>query len=83
MLTAYNVPDYGGPGQHLYIASSRGNKDKQSEEYLGRDFVRPRVLIESEIALYHLVRRPDGTYYLNWLTEIANKGIPEWIFLKL
>jgi hypothetical protein len=29
VLTAYNIPNWKGiPGNHLYIASSKGNKDK-------------------------------------------------------
>jgi len=51
--------------------------------YLGRDFVRPRVLIETDITLYHAKRKPDGRLVMVWLVEICNKGIPEWIFLKL
>ena len=84
VVTAYKSLDYGGiPGQHIYLASSRGNEDKYNDEFLGKGFCGKRVLQETFLASYHCKRKPDGKLVLAWMVEINRKGIPEWIFLKL
>ena len=45
VLTAYKTLDCRGiPGNHIYIASSRGNEDKACDDYLGKGFTKSRVL---------------------------------------
>ena len=84
VLTAYKNLDYSGtPGNHIYVASCRGNEDKACDEYLGKGFTKSRVLQETFLAVYHCMRKPDGRIVMAWLVEINRKGIPEWIFLKL
>ena len=82
VLTAYHIPNYGGEGMHMYVASDRGNEDRNTEEFLGKGYVGSRVYVHTEIAVYHCIKK-DGKIYMRWLTEIGNKGIPQWIFLKL
>ena len=84
VLTAYKSLDYGGiSGNHIYIASSRGNEDKTNDEFLGKGFTKNRVLQETFLAVYHCKKKPDGKLVMAWMVEINRKGIPEWIFLKL
>lgn len=81
VLTVYRIDNYNGvDGGHFYVASSRTNEDKSSEDYLGRDFTKPRVIVRTDIAVYHCVRKPDGKLIMRWMTEIVKDGIPEWIF---
>jgi hypothetical protein len=80
VLTVYKVPDYKKPGEHLYVASSRGNKDKQTPEYLGKDFLASRVLVEPDISTYQCIRKADGKIYLRWLTSVPTDGVPMWIY---
>lgn len=79
VLTAYHVPNYGGEGKHLYVASDRGNEDKITDDFLGKGFVSGKVFVHTEIAVYHCIQK-NGKTYMRWLTEIGNKGIPFWIF---
>jgi len=81
VATEYRVFDYKGiEGNHLHIASCWGNKEKETDAYLGNGFTRWRVLQETPIALYHCKRKPDGKLVMVWMAEISRKGIPEWIF---
>ncbi len=84
VVTSYKSMDHQGiQGNHIYIASSRGNEDKLNDEHLGKGFMKSRVLQETFLMVYHCKRRPDGKLVMVWLTELNRKGIPEWIFIKL
>ena len=84
VVTQYRSLDYQGtPGNHLLLASSRGNEDKYNDDYLGKGFTKSRVLQETFLSVYHCKRKPDGKLIMVWMTELNRKGIPEWIFLKL
>lgn len=84
VLTVYKIPNYRGvDGGHFYVASSRGNEETSSADYLGKDFVGSRVIVNTDIAVYHCVRKPDGKLIMRWLTELGRDGVPEWIFLKI
>lgn len=49
---------------------------------MGKGYIGSRVYVHTEIAVYHCIKK-EGKYYMRWVTEIGNKGIPQWIFLKL
>ena len=84
VVTVYIIPNFNGvEGGHFYVASSRGNEETSSEDYLGRDFVRSRVIVNTVIAVYHAVRKPDGKMVLRWISEITRDGTPEWIFKNI
>lgn len=84
VLTAYKSLDYNGiPGNHVYLVSSRGNEDKDNDDYLGKGFTGSRVLQETFLAVYHCKRMPDGKLIMAWLVEINRKGIPEWFYKKI